>query len=112
MIDGPDGWFLLRVVVSTMIVIGSFVVLAWYLRLRVPMLAGERTGDHVRLLGSLAVGQGERVVLVRVSGCDYLLGVTAGSITVLERMPSADPDERLHEGPSDGRTMSGEGGST
>ena len=61
-------------------------------RIRSPGGAGR-----VRILGQLNLGRGERLVLACVSGRCYLLGVTAGSVTLLKELPDGEAAEWLEE---------------
>lgn len=67
-------------------VIGLILLCAWLLR----RLNGAplRLGPHLRVLGSTALGQRERLVLVEMAGTWLLLGVTAGQINKLHEMPA------------------------
>jgi len=52
--------------------------------------AGRAIADLARL-GSLSLGQGATVHLVRVRGRDFLLGVTPGSVRLLADLDPAGP---------------------
>jgi flagellar protein FliO/FliZ len=48
-------------------------------------------GDPIVLLRSTSLGPRERVVAVRYRGREYLLGVTASQVTVIDRHDDAAP---------------------
>lgn len=77
----------------TLLALAGVLVLAWVLLRAFARFAGVRGGGDGRLeiVRSVAVGARERVVLLRHDGHDYLLGVAAGGITLLERAPSPEP---------------------
>jgi flagellar protein FliO/FliZ len=61
---------------------------------------GEGVNDRpIRFLRSLPLGQRERVTLIEARGETMLIGVCAGSITLLARWPNEDAsnDEHLSE---------------
>jgi flagellar protein FliO/FliZ len=77
------------------------LVLAWLvLKLLSRTMQGRAAaggGPPLRVERVLAVGARERLVLVRHGPVQLLLGVTAGSIRVLERTPA--PDDMGSPGP-------------
>jgi flagellar biosynthetic protein FliO len=73
---------LLTVAVALAIVLG----LAFFsLKLLKRLQAGAPSDDQIRYLRALPVGQRERLTLVAYRDEVFLLGVTAGQITVLDR---------------------------
>lgn len=78
-------------------VIALILLCAWLLR----RFGGTslRLGAHLRVVGSSALGQRERLVLVEMAGTWLLLGVTAGQISKLHEMPApaAQMDETMPE---------------
>jgi len=73
---------LLTVALALAIVLG----LAFFsLKLLKQVQAGPATDDQIRYLRALPVGQRERLTLVAYRDEVFLLGVTAGQITVLDR---------------------------
>ncbi|SEQ62715.1 flagellar protein FliO/FliZ [Solimonas aquatica] len=69
---------------SLLLVIALIFALAWLIR-RVQNLRGLRRGS-LQLVGGLSVGPKERVVLVQLGEQQYLLGVAAGSVNLLQRL--------------------------
>ncbi len=57
-----------------------------------------RHGAHLRVVGSTAVGNRERIVIVEVEDTWLVVGVGGGRITKLHERPA--PEERTHAGPS------------
>lgn len=76
-----DGAALIRLIVGLAIVIGAIVAVAWLLR-RVGGV-GHNAGGQMKVLGGLAVGQRERVVLIQVGQQQLLIGVAPGRVQTL-----------------------------
>lgn len=51
--------------------------------------ASEDSGQPIRFLRAMPLGQNERVALIEAQGEILLVGVTAGGITLLARWPAA-----------------------
>lgn len=84
---------LLTVALALAIVLG----LAFFsLRLLKRLQAGAPSDDQIRYLRALPVGQRERLTLVAYRDEVFLLGVTAGQITVLDRR-TRTPEELAAE---------------
>lgn len=67
---------------------------------------GASGGDALRFVRALPVGAKERVVLIEHGGERWMLGVTAGGISVLARWPqSADAAETAHAAAPDRPAM-------
>lgn len=83
-VAGPlaqEGIAPLRLFLSLAAVIGLILVLAFVLR-RLPGMGATRSGD-LRVVGSIAVGSRERVVLVEADGNRMLIGVAPGRVQAL-----------------------------
>lgn len=82
---------ILAVVIALALVLGLAWAVIWLLKkvqdrqLGVPAGGGEAA--PIRFLRSMPLGQRERVVLIEARGETMLVGVTAGSITLLARWP-------------------------
>jgi len=81
----------------TILALATVLVLAWFVvrilaRLGVGKSAG---GTRMRIIQSLPVGTRERIVLLEFDGKHYLLGVTTGGISVLERRVGSAPDDAV-----------------
>jgi flagellar protein FliO/FliZ len=61
----------------------------------------RQEGRAIRFIRSMPLGQRERVAMIDVGGETMLLGVTAGSITLLARWPGDEtPDFPSRPGPA------------
>ena len=85
--EATSGGFPLALL-STVIALAAVLAIAW-LALRLLARAGVggavRPGGRLKVLQSVPVGTRERLVLVRYEAREYLLGVTAGGVSVIER---------------------------
>jgi flagellar protein FliO/FliZ len=93
-----------RELTSTLLALAFVAALAWVAiallkRLQQGRLRGAsgRPQAELRFVRALPVGSKERVVVVQYRGEEWLLGVTAGGISLLARnpleAPSAAPDQ-------------------
>lgn len=78
---GVEGAAVLRVVLGLALVIFFIFALAWFLRRYSG--AQQTLSGEMRVLGSLSVGQRERVVLVQIGEQQLLLGVAPGRVQTL-----------------------------
>lgn len=82
---------------STLFALAVVAVLAWAslaLLRRLQQGRGARragSGADLRFVRALPVGAKERVVVVQYRGDEWLLGVTAGGISLLSRAPIDTP---------------------
>lgn len=76
----------LRIAVSLALVVALIGVLALIVR-RLPGLGMTRAGE-LRVLGTIAVGHRERVVLIEAGGSRMLLGVAPGRVQTLHILPA------------------------
>lgn len=87
----PSGSFLASLLV-TALALAFVLALAWaLLRLlkRGMQVRGAAAGAAApQVLQAISLGGRERLVLVRHAGADYLLGVTAASITLVDKQPA------------------------
>ena len=72
---------ILNLIISLLLVLGAIWGAAWLMR-RLSLVQAP-AGGEMRLLGGLAVGQRERVVLVQVGETQLLLGVAPGRVQTL-----------------------------
>lgn len=88
----PSGSFLLDLLV-TLAALAFVLALAWiFLRLlkRGMQAHGASAGVAApKVLQAVSLGGRERLVVVRHANVDYLLGVSEGGISVLDRSPAA-----------------------
>jgi len=75
-----------QIMLSLFLVLGIIVVSVWLVK-RFGRFSGMAEGS-LRILGVLAVGQREKVLLVQVGDEQLLLGVTASRITNLHKLAS------------------------
>ncbi|HKJ95943.1 MAG TPA: flagellar biosynthetic protein FliO [Gammaproteobacteria bacterium] len=78
---GVDVSSLLRLTVGLAVVVGAIFLVSWILR-RVGGVRGGANGQ-MRVLGGVAVGNRERVVLVQVGETQLLVGVAPGRVQTL-----------------------------
>ncbi len=75
----------LQILLSLLLVLGVVALVAWvFKRLNLPHQGSGRT---MKIIGSLAVGQRERVVLVEVQDTWLVLGVATGQVRTLHTLP-------------------------
>jgi flagellar protein FliO/FliZ len=74
---------LLQTVLSLGLVLGLIFALGWTAR-RLRQLRSTQ-GEMLQIESGLTLGARERLVLVRVNGQQFLLGVAAGSVQLLHR---------------------------
>jgi flagellar protein FliO/FliZ len=92
---------------STLIALAFVLLLAWVLlrgwrRLQLGIGKAVDAGDTLRFVRALPLGARERVVLVDHGGERWMLGVTAGGISLLARWPQSPQSPQppqLPEGP-------------
>lgn len=82
-----------QVAMILVLIIALILACAWVFR----RLGGVHTGTSKQLnvVGSIAVGQRERVVIVAVGDTWLVLGVAAGQVTKLHEMPAQEIPEPL-----------------
>ena len=80
---------LLRVLIALVLVLAAVLATAWLAR-RARALGGGRSGE-LELLAQLPLGPRERAVLVRVGGCELLLGVASGQVRTLHVLSHSVP---------------------
>ncbi len=79
----------------TILALATVLVLAWFVvRILARLGVGKSAGNtRMRIIQSLPTGARERIVLLEFDGKQYLLGVTAGGISVLERRAGTASDD-------------------
>ncbi len=77
--------------VGLILVLGLILGLAWLLKRMPGVGLGLRANDQLRVVTSLSVGTKERLLVVEVGGEQLLVGVTAGGINTLHRLPEPLP---------------------
>ena len=79
---------ILQVVVSLLLVLAAVVVIAWLLKRIGQPLQGA--GRQLKVIGGVAVGQRERVVVVEINDTWLVLGVAQGNVRTLHTMPKSE----------------------
>lgn len=77
-------------VLALVLVVGLILLLAWLAK-RMPGLGGASGNPALRIVGSLALGPRERVVVVAVGDTQLLLGVGAGGTRTLHTLTEPLP---------------------
>lgn len=94
---------IVQIIFSLLLVLAAIVLVAWLLKRM--NLAQQGTAGHLKVIGGVAIGQRERVVLVEVDDTWLVVGVGPGQIRTLHTLakpagavsdgmasaPSADP---------------------
>ncbi len=76
-------------ILTTLLALAIVIALAWItLRALERMQYGKSTGDELRFIRALPVGARERIVIIQYRNEEYLLGVTSGGISLLEKRPT------------------------
>ncbi|MBZ0105114.1 MAG: flagellar biosynthetic protein FliO [Sulfuricella denitrificans] len=75
----------LQVLLGLVIVLGTVAAAAWLLKRLAP--GQVSAGGAIRLIGGIAVGPKERVVVVEVGETWLVVGVAPGQVTALHNMP-------------------------
>ena len=84
----------LQVIFSLLLVLAAVLLAAWVLR-RIK-LQQHGAGSLLKVIGGVAVGQRERVVLVEINDTWLVLGIAPGQVRTLHSMPkSALPATQL-----------------
>lgn len=93
---------LVQVTLSLLLVLAAIVAVAWLLKRM--NLAQQGTGNFLKVIGSVAIGQRERVVLVEAGDTWLLVGVGPSQIRTLHTMakdlhsdfsPALTPDNKF-----------------
>jgi len=77
-----------QMVLALVVVLAAIVLAAWLLR-RLRVVPGAAAGA-LKVLGGVAVGQRERVVLVEIGGTWLVLGVAPGRVNALHAMARSE----------------------
>ena len=101
---GVDPNALLRLTLALAVVLAVIVALAWLLRRMARF--NRSVNGQLRILGGLAVGNRERIVLVQVGQAQLLVGVAPGRVQTLHVLdePVETPQTASTDG--DGRSVS------
>ena len=79
---------MLKITLSLLLVLGAILAVTWVLKRM--NVAQQGKGNMLKVLGSVAVGQRERIVLVEIKETWLLVGVGPGQIRTLHTLPKDD----------------------
>jgi flagellar protein FliO/FliZ len=86
----------LQVIVSLLLVLAAVVMVAWVLkRINLPQ---QGSGNALKVISGVAVGQRERVVLVEVNDTWLVVGVAPGQVNALHSMPKGSIPTQSNNG--------------
>jgi flagellar protein FliO/FliZ len=75
----------LQVILSLLLVLAAVAMVAWVLkRINLPQ---QGSGNALKVISGVAVGQRERIVLVEVNDTWLIVGVAPGQVNALHTMP-------------------------
>lgn len=86
------GAMMVRAMLGLAVVLGLILLCAWAAR-RMGLASRATTGMPARLIGSMALGPRERVVVLQVEQTWLVVGVTPGGMQTLHTLPAAPPAE-------------------
>lgn len=94
---------IVQIIFSLLLVLAAIMAVAWLLKRM--NLAQQGTGNVLKVIGSVAIGQRERVILIEVDDTWLVVGVGPGQIRTLHTLakaenllpdtPAATPDNRF-----------------
>jgi len=76
---------IVQIIFSLLLVLAAIVLVAWLLKRM--NLAQQGTAGHLKVIGGVAIGQRERVVLVEIDETWLVVGVGPGQIRTLHTLP-------------------------
>jgi len=76
---------------ALILVVALIIGLAWLLR-RLPGM-GSNTGDGIRMITGISLGNKERAMVIEVNGQQLLLGVTSGAVSLLYTLETPLPEK-------------------
>lgn len=101
---GVDPNALLRLTLALGVVLAVIVALAWLLRRMARF--NRSVNGQLRILGGLAVGNRERIVLVQVGRAQLLVGVAPGRVQTLHVLDEPVETPQTASAAGDGRSVS------
>ncbi|MDZ4200614.1 MAG: flagellar biosynthetic protein FliO [Gallionella sp.] len=84
---------IVQVILSLLLVLAAIVLVAWVLK-RMNMVQ-QGHGNALKVLGGVAIGQRERIVLVEVEDTWLLVGVGPNQLRTLHTLPKPEHAEEL-----------------
>lgn len=86
---------MIKITLSLLLVLAAIVAVAWLLKRM--NVAQQGRGNLLKVIGSVAVGQRERIVLVEINETWLLVGVGPGQIRTLHTLAKDDKTPPLPE---------------
>ena len=83
---------LVQIIFSLLLVLAAIVLVAWLLK-RMNMTQ-QGSGNLLKVLGGVSIGQRERIVLVEINDTWLVVGVGPGQIRTLHTLPKAEDIEQ------------------
>lgn len=78
---------ILQIIFSLLLVLAAIVLVAWLLKRM--NVAQQGSGNLLKVIGGVAIGQRERIVLVEVNDTWLVVGVGPGQIRTLHTLPKS-----------------------
>jgi flagellar protein FliO/FliZ len=78
---------ILQIIFSLLLVLAAIVLVAWLLKRM--NITRQGSGNLLKVIGGVAVGQRERVVLVEIENTWLVIGVGPGQIRTLHTLPKS-----------------------
>jgi flagellar protein FliO/FliZ len=79
---------IVQIIFSLLLVLAAIVLVAWLLKRM--NVAQQGSGNILKILGGVAIGQRERIVLVEVKDTWLVVGVGPGQIRTLHTLPKQE----------------------
>lgn len=79
---------IMQIILSLLLVLAAIVLVAWLLKRM--NTAQQGSGHLLKMLGSISIGQRERIVLVEIDRTWLVIGVGPGQIRTLHTLPKTD----------------------
>lgn len=95
---------IVQIIFSLLLVLAAIVLVAWMLRRM--NLAQQGSAGNLKVVGGVAIGQRERVVLVEIDDTWLVVGVGPGQIRTLHTLPKpaeGDSVAAMKPAPADGK---------
>jgi flagellar protein FliO/FliZ len=79
---------ILQIIFSLLMVLAAIILVAWLLKRM--NVSQQGSGNLLKVIGGVAVGQRERVVLVEIENTWLVIGVGPGQIRTLHTLPKSE----------------------
>lgn len=81
---------IVQIIFSLLLVLAVVVLVGWLLRRM--NLSQQGTGSQLKMIGGIAIGQRERIVLIEIDDTWLVVGVGPGQIRTLHTLPKPEGD--------------------